>query len=474
MKGTQMNNLKFKSMDLLPQTQKALNDMGFEEPTPIQTLTILPVLSGKDVIGQAQTGTGKTLAYAIPAVEMIEEKNPSPQFLILCPTRELALQVSETLRELLKYRKGANVVSIYGGQRIDIQIKAIKKGAHVIVGTPGRILDHIRRKTLRLSSVKMVVLDEADEMLNMGFIDDIRTILSKIPQERQTTLFSATMPRAILELSKRFQKDREFLKVPHKELVVSNVEQFYYRVYSTDKTELLSRLITIYNPESAMVFCNTRAKVNEVVDDLRFLGYNADALHGEMKQSARDRVMRGFRNKNIRILVATDVAARGIDVDNVEIIFNYDLPEHHEYYVHRVGRTGRMGKEGKAFTFITRGEMDRLKVIARYAKADIRPLKLPTLKEVEKIRYKVMIEKILQNMERDFPKRRYKNLIETFLNYGYSMEDLAITLLNMVDKGKESGYIPMKESIHEPPKENNKTKKREKRNISKFSRRYKN
>ncbi len=469
-----MNNLKFKSMDLLPQTQKALNDMGFEEATPIQSLTILPVLSGKDIIGQAQTGTGKTLAYAIPAVEMVDEHDPLPQFLILCPTRELALQVSETLKGLLKYRNKASVVTIYGGQKIELQIKAIKKGAQVVVGTPGRLLDHIRRRTLKLSHVKMVVLDEADEMLNMGFIEDIQMILSKIPQERQTTLFSATMPKAILELSKNFQKNREFLKVPHKELVVGNVDQFYYRVYSTDKTELLSRLIAIHNPESAMVFCNTRAKVNEVVDDLRFLGYNVDALHGDMKQSARDRVMKGFRNKSIKILVATDVAARGIDVDNVEIIFNYDLPQYHEYYVHRVGRTGRMGKEGKAFTFVTRGEVDRLRVITRYAKADIRPLKIPTLKEVERGRRESIINKVLLNMDREIDEKRYKKLLGIFLNYGYSLEDLALTLLEMIDSNARNIYIPMKEKIQEPPKENRKTAKKEKRNISKFKRRYRN
>ena len=469
-----MNNLKFKSMDLLPQTQKALNDMGFEEATPIQSLTILPVLSGKDIIGQAQTGTGKTLAYAIPAVEMVDEHDALPQFLILCPTRELALQVSETLKGLLKYRNRANVVTIYGGQKIELQIKAIKKGAQVVVGTPGRLLDHIRRRTLKLSHVKMVVLDEADEMLNMGFIEDIQMILSKIPQERQTTLFSATMPKAILELSKNFQKNREFLKVPHKELVVGNVDQFYYRVYSTDKTELLSRLIAIHNPESAIVFCNTRAKVNEVVDDLRFLGYNVDALHGDMKQSARDRVMKGFRNKSIKILVATDVAARGIDVDNVEIIFNYDLPQYHEYYVHRVGRTGRMGKEGKAFTFVTRGEMDRLRVIIRYAKADIRPLKIPTLKEVEKRRRESIINKVLLNMDREIDEKRYKKLLGIFLNYGYSLEDLALTLLEMIDTDARNIYIPMKEYIQEPPKENKKTAKKEKRNISRFKKRYRN
>ncbi len=467
-----MNNLKFKSMDLLPQTQKALNEMGFEEATPIQTLTILPVLSGKDVIGQAQTGTGKTLAYAIPAVEMIDEHNPLPQFLILCPTRELALQVSETLKGLLKYRKGANVVAIYGGQRIDLQIKAIRKGAQVVVGTPGRLLDHMRRKTLKLSNVKMVVLDEADEMLNMGFIEDIQTILSKIPQERQTTLFSATMPKAILELSKRFQRDREFLKVSHKELVVDSIEQYYYRVYSTDKTELLSRLLTIHNPESAMVFCNTRAKVNEVADDLRFLGYNVDALHGDMKQSARDKVMRGFRNKNIKILVATDVAARGIDVDNVEIIFNYDLPEYHEYYIHRVGRTGRMGKEGKAFTFVTRGEMDRLQTIKRYSKADIKYLKIPTIKEVEGRKKELFIDRILNNIAQIENEKKYRKMVNIFLSYGYTLEDLAVTLLKMMDKDGENGYLPLREHIQEPPKEKKKDKKREKRNISRYRKNY--
>lgn len=468
-----MNKLKFETMNLLWETQKALSDMGYVEPTPIQSMAIFPVLSGRDIIGQAQTGTGKTLAYAIPVVEMVEEHRKDTQFLVLCPTRELALQVSEIVKGLLKYRKRANVVPIYGGQSIDFQIRAIKKGAQIIVGTPGRIMDHMRRGTLKFNNVKMIVLDEADEMLNMGFIEDIRTILSFIPDKRQTTLFSATMPKAILELSKKFQKNQEFLRVVQKELVVKNVKQFYLRVYDSDKIEILSRLLSIHNPDSAMVFCNTKKKVNEVIDMLKFLGYDADALHGDLRQPARDKVMNAFRSKAIKILVATDVAARGIDVDNVEIIFNYDLPQYHEYYVHRVGRTGRMGKKGKAFTFVTGSEMDRLNIIQKYAKITITPISIPSLREIEGQKRDALVKKIKAKMMVKEDMSLYKKIVKELVSDENSIEDLVLILLKMLDRD-EMKHIAIKKVIKEPLKKKKRSSERKrlsksrKRNIDDF------
>lgn len=464
-----MKNLKFESMDLMKETRKALFDMGFENATPIQSMAILPALAGKDVIGQAQTGTGKTLAYAIPAVEMLEEKNLKPQFLVLCPTRELAIQVTKSVENLLKYRKRANVVAIYGGQQIDLQIRAIKRGAQIIVGTPGRVMDHMRRRTLRFDNLKMIVLDEADEMLNMGFIDDIKTILSDVPEERQTALFSATMPRAILELSKTFQKNQEFLKATHKKLVVENVEQFYFRIREGDKTELISRLLNVHNPESAIIFCNTKRKVDELATTLRSLKYRVEALHGDLRQPSRDRVMSNFRNRRTKILIATDVAARGIDVDDVEIIFNYDLPQYHEYYVHRVGRTGRMGKSGTAFTFVTSREMDRLKIIQRYSKADIKLAKIPKIEDLEKSKMKILTERIGKNLaQKDAGK--YAKTVNELVKNGYSPTEIAIALLRMVEHSGDTSHSFIHKEIKEdvgniklPSKNGSKKSKKEKR-----------
>lgn len=441
-----MENLRFKSMNLLDETQRAISDMEFEESTPIQSLAISPLLEGKDVIGQAQTGTGKTLAYAIPAVEMLEDKNPKPQVLILCPTRELTIQVSNVLKILLKYRQKANVVAIYGGQRIDLQIRAIKRGTQVIVGTPGRIMDHMRRKTLKFNSIKMVIIDEADEMLNMGFIDDIKMILSEVPFERQIALFSATMPRAILELSKKFQKNQRLLRVPHEKLMVENVEQLYFIIHESDKPILLSRLLSMYNPESSIVFCNTKRKVDELINTLKSLGYQADAIHGDIRQPSRDRVMESFRSRNTKILVATDVAARGIDVKNVEIIFNYDLPQYHEYYIHRVGRTGRMGKSGRAFTFVTKREVSKLKVIQRYAKADVKFANVPSVKDVERNKTDVLIKQVKRIAE-EKNLDRYAKIVKILVEENYPSTNVAAALLKMVLNSSEIAHPLIERTI---------------------------
>ena len=346
-----MEHLRFEDMQLSKEIYQAVLDMGFEEATPIQSQAIPLVKAGKDIIGQSQTGTGKTAAFGIPCLERIDPDDRRLQALILCPTRELAIQVSEEFRKLLKYKDNIRVVPIYGGQPIDRQILALKKGAQVVIGTPGRVMDHMRRRTLKMETVQMMILDEADEMLDMGFREDIETILVKIPEDHQTLLFSATLSPEILDITRRFQRDPEYVKIVRKELTVPNIEQYYFDVKEKTKLEALTRIIDVYMPNLAMVFCNTKKRVDDLVELLQGRGYFAEGLHGDLKQAQRDKVMQKFRNGTIEILVATDVAARGIDVDDIDIVFNYDVPQDEEYYVHRIGRTGRAGRSGKGLHF---------------------------------------------------------------------------------------------------------------------------
>ena len=360
-----MNIVKFEDLQINDNIKRAVLEMGFEEPSPIQAQAIPRILTGIDVIGQAQTGTGKTAAFSIPILEMVDPEDKSLQAVVLCPTRELAIQVSTEIRKIGKYMHGIKTLPVYGGQPIDRQIKSLKSGVQVVIGTPGRVIDHINRKTLKMDKVKMVILDEADEMLDMGFREDIEMILDKTPEERQTTFFSATMPKGILDLTKKFQKDPEHIKVVRKELTVPNIKQYYIETKSANKLEVLCRLVDVYDPKLSVVFCNTKRGADELVSDLQARGYFADALHGDLKQTQRDIVMDKFRNGTIDILVATDVAARGIDVDDVEAVFNYDLPQDEEYYVHRIGRTGRAGRTGISFTFVFGKEMRKMKDIER-------------------------------------------------------------------------------------------------------------
>ena len=323
-----METVRFDQLDLYPQVLRAIAEMGFEEATPIQSQAIPVVMSGVDVIGQAQTGTGKTASFGIPVLHKVDPNNKKTQVIILSPTRELAIQVADEIRKLAKYMHGVKILPVYGGQEISRQIKALKGGAQIIIGTPGRVMDHLRRKTIRCEAVNTIVLDEADEMLNMGFREDIETILEYIPEEgRQTVLFSATMPKPILDITKKYQHDAVTIKVVKKELTVPNIEQYYYDVKRKDKIEVLTRLLDYYNPKLSLVFCNTKRMVDELTEELQGRGYFAEGLHGDMKQTQRDRVMRGFRTGKTEILIATDVAARGIDVDDVEAVFNYDLPQ---------------------------------------------------------------------------------------------------------------------------------------------------
>lgn len=383
--------MKFREFNISEEILRGIDDLGFEEATPIQAQAIPYIMEGRDVIGQAQTGTGKTCAFGIPAIEMLEPAEESVQVLILCPTRELAIQSTEELKSLMKYKDGIRVLPIYGGQPIDRQIRALKNRPQIIIGTPGRVMDHMRRHTLKLSNLKMIILDEADEMLNMGFRDDIDTILGEVPGDRQTILFSATMPKEILELTNKYQRDPIHVKISHKELTVPGIEQYYLMVGNSTKPEVLSRLIDANDFKIVLVFCNTKKRVDDLAAELQSRGYSAEALHGDLRQEQRDKVMSRFRNGQFDILIATDVAARGIDVDNVEAVFNYDLPGDDEYYVHRIGRTGRAGRTGKAYSFVAGREINQLKEIQRFTKSRIVPIKPPTLMDVEENKINKMI-----------------------------------------------------------------------------------
>ena len=377
-----MQTEKFGDLPISGELRKAVRDMGFETMTPIQAKAIPLILEGRDIIGQAQTGTGKTLAYGLPMLDSVHPGVRKTQAIVLCPTRELAVQVAGELKKVLTYKRGVHVQPIYGGQPIGPQIQALRAGVQVVIGTPGRTIDHIRRGTLKLDHVKTAVLDEADEMLQMGFIDDVETILQKVPKERQTLLFSATMPNPILKLTRKYQRDPEFVKVVQRQLTVPQLKQYYLGVKEGTKVDVLCRLIDIHGLKSSLVFCNMKRRVDEVVTKLGSRGYLAQGLHGDMTQPQRTRAMDRFRRNMSGILVATDVAARGIDVKDIEAVFNYDLPQDEGYYVHRIGRTARAGKMGQAFSFVVGREIGKLRNIEAYAATKIACIPVPPLANV--------------------------------------------------------------------------------------------
>lgn len=427
-----METIKFEDLKLDDRILRAVADMGFEETSPIQGKAIPLALGGTDIIGQAQTGTGKTAAFGIPLLEKVDPKLKKLQAVVLCPTRELAIQVAEEIRRLAKYMHGIKVLPVYGGQEIVKQIRSLKDGTQVIIGTPGRVMDHMRRKTIRVEEVHTVVLDEADEMLNMGFLEDMETILGQLPETRQTMMFSATMSPAILEIARKFQKDPETVKVVKKDLTVPKVTQYYYEVKQKNKVEVLSRLLDLYAPKLSVVFCNTKKGVEEVVDALQGRGYFAEGLHGDLKQIQRDRVMNSFRNGKTDILVATDVAARGIDVDDVEAVFNYDIPQDDEYYVHRIGRTGRAGREGKAFSLVVGKEVYKMRDIQRYCKTRIIPQAIPSLNDITSIK----VDKILDQVRETIESQELDDMIDVIemklIEEDYTAMDLAAALLKIV------------------------------------------
>ena len=423
--------MTFEEMCLDTRIMRAIAEMGFEQPSPIQAQSIPIAVEGKDMIGQARTGTGKTASFGIPMLQRINPKDKNLQAIVLCPTRELAIQSANEIRKLAKFLYGIKVLPIYGGQEISKQIRSLKGGVQIVIGTPGRVMDHLRRHTLKPQTVDIVVLDEADEMLNMGFREDIETILGQLPEERQTMLFSATMPKPILEIAKRYLHEPEIVKVIQKELTVPKIEQYYYEVNPRKKNEVLSRLLDMYDPSLSLVFCNTKRKVDELVADLKGRGYFAEGLHGDMKQSQRDRVMNGFRNGRTDILVATDVAARGIDVDDVEAVFNYDVPQDDEYYVHRIGRTGRAGREGRAFTLVVGKEIYKLKDIQRYCKTKIRRQPIPSVNDVAAIKVEKLLEQAGELIATD-GLGRMMDLFEEYLDGSdYSATEMAAALLAM-------------------------------------------
>ena len=437
--------------DLSQETRRAIEDMGYDAPTPIQALAIAPLLEGKDVIGQAQTGTGKTAAFGIPIIEKIDAADRTTQALVVCPTRELAVQTAGELIKLAKYRPGLNVLAVYGGQPIERQLRPLKMGVQIVVGTPGRVMDHLNRGTLSLDGVKIAVLDEADEMLDMGFREDIESILSKTPETRQTALFSATMPLPILNLSQKYLKEPEILRVENKQMTVEAIRQTYIPIRSFHKVELLSRLLVRDGVTRALVFMNTKLGVEDVVTKLQARGFAAAGLHGDMRQIERDAIMERFKNGMVGILVATDVAARGLDIDNVEAVFNYDLPLDVEYYVHRIGRTGRAGREGRAYTFVVGRETSRMWDYRRVTKAAILCEQPPSGEDIKKAEDARLIEKAtaLATGEPD------ADALETArrLLENVAPENAVAALLTLLEASEGEKFEPQLDiRVPEPPK----------------------
>src|SRR6478735_7989879 len=413
-----MTSKLFSELGLSAELLKAIDKLGFEQAAPIQAEAIPVLMRGQDVVGQSQTGSGKTAAFAAPAIEKVNVDQRVTQVLILCPTRELAVQVSEEVHKLAYFKRGLHALPIYGGQSYDRQLFGLRQGAHIVIGTPGRVMDHMRRGTIRLDTLKMMILDEADVMLNMGFRDDIETILKDAPKDRQTIFFSATMPRPIRDLIERYARNPESVKVEQKAMTVPTVEQVYYEVDRRFKIELLTRLIDIHDLKLGIIFCNTKRMVDDLVDHLNAQGYSADRLHGDMTQMMRDRVMNKFRKSGLEFLVATDVAARGIDVDDVQVVFNYDLPYDVEDYLHRIGRTGRAGRSGRAISFVAGREVFQIQNIERFTKVRIQRGKPPTASQVEEARAVVFVDK-LRALLTSGEFKKQDHIVERLLEEGF-------------------------------------------------------
>ena len=436
----------FSDFSLSNELIKALSNMGFEEPTPIQAQAIPIGLKGKDMIGQAQTGTGKTTAFGVPLLEQIDiNGNEGVQGLVLAPTRELAVQVAEELNRIGQV-KGIKTLPIYGGQDINRQIRGLKNRPQIIAATPGRLIDHIERKTIRLGNIKMVVLDEADEMLNMGFIEDIERILGEIKGERQTMLFSATMPKRIQTLAEKFMKEPELIKIKSKEMTVKNIEQYYMEVHEKQKFDVLCSLLDIQSPELAIVFGRTKKRVDEVVEGLIKRGYSAEGIHGDIPQAKRDQVIRRFKEQTIDIMVATDVAARGLDISGVTHVYNFDIPQDPESYVHRIGRTGRAGNKGLAVTFVSPREIDHLKIIESVTKSKMIKKPVPSFKDVLVGNQQATINRLMSVIEKS-EYEDYKRVAESLLEDTDSVTLLAAALKLLT---KDPDVTPVKLTAVEP------------------------
>ncbi|WP_319508152.1 DEAD/DEAH box helicase [uncultured Methanolobus sp.] len=431
-----MESETFSGLYLSKEIRKSIKEMGFRELTEIQEKCIPLIQEGKDIIGQAQTGTGKTAAFGIPLIELLDPNSKNTQALIVCPTRELANQVSEELGRLAKYIPQLKVISIYGGLSVDSQISALKTGAQIIVGTPGRLIDHLDRQTMHTDDIGIFILDEADEMLNMGFREDIEKILNRTPVSRQTLLFSATMPGPILRLTEQYQKDPVHIKVVKEELTVPQVKQYYFEIKDNAKPEALKRLIEAENIRSALVFCNSKKEVDKLVIKLRSRGYPAEALHGDIKQKKREQRMDRFKSEDIGILIATDVAARGIDVDNIEVVFNYDLPQGLETYVHRIGRTARAGRPGLAYSFVSCKEFGKLKDIMNITNTEIIKRELPTHRDIERIKENRIADDIRMQIRRGHLDK-YDDFVSSIAGDDMNYRQIAAALAKMLLKDEK-------------------------------------
>ncbi|MBW8781103.1 MAG: DEAD/DEAH box helicase [Verrucomicrobia bacterium] len=451
-----MEKRKFAELGLSAELLKAVDKMGFEEASPIQTAVIPLLLAGKDVVGQSATGSGKTAAFGVPAVEKVDPKKKVVQVLILCPTRELAVQVAEEIAKLAFFKTGVREVPIFGGQSYDRQFRALEAGAQIVIGTPGRVMDHMERGTLRLDNLRMVILDECDRMLDMGFRDDIEKILSETPATRQSLFFSATMPPAIQAMINRFLPNPEWVKIAAQAQNAPKVDQVYFEVDRRYKIDVLTRLIDLHDFRYGIIFCSTKVMVDELDEHLHARGYATDRLHGDITQAQRTRVMEKFKRRGFEFLVATDVAARGLDVDDLEVVFNFDLPNDAEDYTHRVGRTGRAGREGKAFTFVSGREIYGLQNMIRYGKLKIRRENVPSLDQVEEARENVFFEKVRGVLEAG-KYIKQDRFIDRLIEQGFASTDVVSALLHMMHGGEKpepaasAGNAPAKAASRPAP-----------------------
>lgn len=437
-----MQKKPFSELGLSPEILKAVEKLGFEEATPIQSAAIPVLLGGRDLVGQSQTGSGKTAAFAIPAIEKIDPNIRAVQALVMCPTRELAVQVAEEVAKLAVFKRGVRELPIYGGASYERQFRGLDSGVQFVIGTPGRIIDHLDRGSLNLDQVKMVILDECDRMLDMGFAEDIERILSSAATDRQTAFFSATLPKPIRDLINQFSRDPDHIKIEATAVSAPAIDQVYFEVDRRSKIEVLCRLIDIQDVKFGIIFCATKMMCDELTEALMARGYSADKLHGDMSQQMRERTMKRFRERKIELLVATDVAARGLDVDDIEIVFNYDLPNDAEDYVHRIGRTGRAGRSGRAITFVAGREIWKLQQIQRFTRSNIRREKVPSLDELESKRTNDFLETVREALEKGEYKK-YETVVDELLRSGHSATDIASATLHLLalETGREAEKI---------------------------------
>jgi len=437
-----MTDITFSDLGLSDDLLKAIEYLGYESPSPIQAKAIPHILEGKDIVGLSETGSGKTAAFALPALQMVDVHEPVAQVLILSPTRELCVQVCEEVHRLGGKMQGLRAVPVYGGAPIDRQIMQLKKGAHIIVGTPGRLLDHLRRKTLKPATIKLAILDEADRMLDMGFREDMEDLLGAMKKDHQTLFFSATMNKQVEKLIQKFGNDPQEISIKGQTKTVSTISQSYYEVRNRSKVEVLSRILDLDSPRLAVIFCNTKRSVDECTEALTARGYAADKLHGDIGQQARERTTKRFREGKFELLVATDVAARGLDIDDIEAVFNYDIPQDPEDYVHRIGRTGRAGREGKAVSFVFGRDIYRLQSIERYTKQHIQRAKIPTQEEVEGVRADQLFELVQTRLEKEV-NRSYRHYIDRLLDQGHTATDIAAGVFELLREsiGREGQRI---------------------------------